>query len=104
MIQRALTTAAVVPPATGNWAGRSRSRCPVKVVVPEAAAEDHQYARSTLYFRISALLLYGRDNAARYSARPVGRKEHDRAVLARRCEPDSMQRREPSRRPDEEWV
>ena len=38
MIQRGLTTPAVVPPATRNWAGRSRSRRPVKVLVPEAAA------------------------------------------------------------------
>ena len=65
MIQRGLTTPAVVPPATRNWAGRSRSRRPVKVVVPEAAAGDHLSVRSTLYSRISALLLYGQDNSAR---------------------------------------
>jgi hypothetical protein len=67
MIQRGLTTPAVVPPATRNWAGRSRSRRPVKVLVPEAAAAagDHLSARSTLYSRISALLLYGQDNSAR---------------------------------------
>ena len=90
MIQRGLTTPAVVPPATRNWAGRSRSRRPVKVLVPEAAAAagDHLSARSTLYSRISALLLYGQDNSARsqgtlsYGACPTMRTGFDTAPIA----------------------